>query len=249
MILFTCTSLATQMHYHASACWQGRRIQRLAPVWAGSAAFIWSVIGMRMNAVIGGSVLHPKGGTHMWAMLRCPEVVAAIVAGASFSVWLYRELAQAQTAQAHTLAAEAVRSTSAGVRRSTAVPAAGAVASELPQQQTDGFAPAHSPHRASAQRQQALQGGAAPSPLLLTSPRAMEVPAALTMLPLVPQPPQQPLGLTPMPPQQYSGSGGGSSLRRRRLPDGPRSARLPCQHTCQHVSVSLTLMSVLLLQL
>lgn len=52
--------------------------------------------GARLNALLGGSVLHPEGGSYALAVFASPTLVSALFVSASFSVWLYSILVDAQ---------------------------------------------------------------------------------------------------------------------------------------------------------
>lgn len=61
--------------------------------------FIWHVVldtGARLNALLGGSVLHPEGGGYALAVFASPTLVSALFVSGSVSVWLYSVLVDAQ---------------------------------------------------------------------------------------------------------------------------------------------------------
>jgi FlaG/FlaF family flagellin (archaellin) len=49
-----------------------------------------------LNAVLGGSVVHPIDGGYIIKVLRCPELVTVIVAASSLSVYVYSIMAEAE---------------------------------------------------------------------------------------------------------------------------------------------------------
>jgi hypothetical protein len=57
---------------------------------------LWVCIGLRLNAVLGGSVVHPIDGGYIIKVLQCPELVTAIVAGSCISVYVYSIMADAE---------------------------------------------------------------------------------------------------------------------------------------------------------
>ena len=54
--------------------------------------------GARLNALLGGSVLHPEEGGYALAVLASPTLVSALFVSGSVSVWLYSVLVDAQVA-------------------------------------------------------------------------------------------------------------------------------------------------------
>lgn len=58
-------------------------------VWAGS----------RLNAMLGGSVLHPRGGGYALAVLVSPALLATICLSGCASVWLYAILVEEQVSR------------------------------------------------------------------------------------------------------------------------------------------------------
>lgn len=52
--------------------------------------------GSRVNALLGGSVLHPTGGGYALAVLASPTLMSAICLSGCASVWLYDALAEEQ---------------------------------------------------------------------------------------------------------------------------------------------------------
>jgi FlaG/FlaF family flagellin (archaellin) len=57
---------------------------------------LWVCTGLRLNAVLGGSALHPIDGGYIIKVLRCPELVTAIVAASCLSVYVYSIMAEAE---------------------------------------------------------------------------------------------------------------------------------------------------------
>ncbi|CAM9678974.1 unnamed protein product, partial [Choristocarpus tenellus] len=73
-----------------------RRLQHYAPVFGGSAVFLFLSISIRLNAVLGGSVLLPSQGGYAKKVSTCPTLMSAICVASCFSVWLYSTLMEAQ---------------------------------------------------------------------------------------------------------------------------------------------------------
>jgi hypothetical protein len=57
---------------------------------------LWVCIGLRLNAVLGGSVVHPIDGGYIIKVLQCPELVIVIAAASSLSVYVYSIMAEAE---------------------------------------------------------------------------------------------------------------------------------------------------------
>ncbi|KAG5177958.1 hypothetical protein JKP88DRAFT_248419 [Tribonema minus] len=212
------------------------RLRHALRVWLSSAAFLWAAAALRMNAVVGGSVLHPRGGGCALAVLRSPELAACVVAGACGGAWLHAQLAQVQAAQAAALRADTAAGPHTGSGSGASVSrrhssAAAAPFSPLgPQRQQHGgrfetgstCSGSISPPRNGGSVRGGGGGGGGGG--------AYGVPPPGTAL--GPPPPVDGgyACMYEVPP--YSAESGGSSrgLRRRRQGDGSLSAADPCQH-------------------
>ncbi|CAM9318366.1 unnamed protein product, partial [Pylaiella littoralis] len=72
------------------------RLRFFAPVFSATVVFVYLCISSRVNALLGGSVLHPTGGGYALAVLASPTLMSAICLSGCASVWLYDALAEEQ---------------------------------------------------------------------------------------------------------------------------------------------------------
>eukprot|EP00752_Nemacystus_decipiens_P001642 g1597.t1 len=72
------------------------RLRFFAPVFSATVVFVYLCISSRLNALLGGSVLHPRGGGYALAVLVSPALLATVVLSGCASVWLYAVLVEEQ---------------------------------------------------------------------------------------------------------------------------------------------------------
>ncbi|CAM9660936.1 unnamed protein product [Ectocarpus sp. 4 AP-2014] len=73
-----------------------RRLRFFAPVFSTTVVFVYLCIGARFNALLGGSVLHPKGGGYALAVLTSPTLLSTLCISGCASVLLYAILIEEQ---------------------------------------------------------------------------------------------------------------------------------------------------------
>ncbi|CAM9193862.1 unnamed protein product, partial [Laminaria digitata] len=83
---------AAPIHYRCKLV----RLRFFTPVFAATMVFVYACTSARLNALLGGSVLHPEGGGYALAVLASPALVSALFVSGSVSVWLYSALVDAQ---------------------------------------------------------------------------------------------------------------------------------------------------------
>ncbi|CAM9425780.1 unnamed protein product, partial [Scytosiphon promiscuus] len=72
------------------------RLRFFAPVFAATVVFVYLCITSRLNALLGGSVLHPTGGGYALAVLASPALLLALCLSGCASVWLFSFLIEGQ---------------------------------------------------------------------------------------------------------------------------------------------------------
>ncbi|CAM9337329.1 unnamed protein product, partial [Ectocarpus fasciculatus] len=80
------------VHYRCKV----RRLRFFAPVFSATVVFVYLCIGARLNALLGGSVLHPKGGGYALAVLTSPTLLSTLCISGCASVLLYAILIEEQ---------------------------------------------------------------------------------------------------------------------------------------------------------
>ncbi|CAN0324316.1 unnamed protein product, partial [Ectocarpus sp. 13 AM-2016] len=80
------------VHYQCKV----RRLRFFAPVFSTTVVFVYLCIGARLNALLGGSVLHPKGGGYALAVLTSPTLLSTLCISGCASVLLYAILIEEQ---------------------------------------------------------------------------------------------------------------------------------------------------------